>query len=303
MEAPRLSVVIATARRPEALRRAVASIIAQTGLERRVELVVIDTDPEKSAAPVVRAVGTSGLVDVVYAAVPQPGLANARNVGVARSRGDFIAFLDDDQSAALTWLARAIATQVRYDADVVFGPVTACIPADVHHRRYLQGAFSRRGPSVSGPIPGYFGCEASLVRRAALPSGAPFAGHGKDRGGEDRRLFAGLERRGARFVWASDAMVFAHPEAHRLSLGYTLKRAFAHGQARARESASSGLAYRAATPLRMMSGLAEAAGYGAQAGLQWIAPGSEVAFALDRAARGLGRALWFPPFKVGVSPV
>jgi glycosyltransferase involved in cell wall biosynthesis len=299
MTVPYLSVVIPTYRRSEALRRAIASVLAQQGLERTVELVVVDNDPAGSALGVVRSARTAAAMPVVYVHAPRPGVANARNAGVAASRGDFIAFLDDDETAAPGWLARICAAQARFGADVVFGPVTACIPADVHHRRYLQGFFSRRGPAASGAIPGYFGCGNSLVRRAALPGPEPFASTRNHIGGEDDLLFAEMKRRGARFAWAADATVFEHPDAQRLSLGYTLKRAFAYGQGPAADCWAAGPAGWAAIPFWMGWGLLQAAGYGLSASLRYAARESDQAFALDRAARGLGKALWFPPFKIG----
>jgi len=42
---------------------------------------------------------------VRYRHEPRPGVARARNAGVAASRGDFIAFLDDDEEADQHWLA------------------------------------------------------------------------------------------------------------------------------------------------------------------------------------------------------
>ena len=83
MDQPEISVVIPTFRRPESLRRAIASVLAQTGLDRSVELVVVDNDPDGSAALAVRGVQGVSPVSVVYVRTVEPGVANARNAGVA----------------------------------------------------------------------------------------------------------------------------------------------------------------------------------------------------------------------------
>lgn len=294
-----VSVVIPTFRRPDALRRALTSALAQvdTGA---FEVVVVDNDPNRSAEAVVRALQAGASVPVIYAHAPIPGVANARNAGVAASRGDFIAFLDDDETAAPAWLCGLMAAQARFAADVVFGPVKACVPERVAHRRYLQAFFSRPGPTVSGVIDGYYGCGNSLIRRGALPDAqAPFSPERNLTGGEDDLLFAAMKRAGARFAWAVEAVVFEHPEPSRLSLAYTLKRAFAYGQGPASDCWAAGPARWAAIPVWMGWGLVQAIAYGAAAALQWSTRGADRADTFDRAARGLGKMLWFPPFKIG----
>jgi hypothetical protein len=47
----------------------------------------------------------------------------------------------------------------------------------------------------------------------------------------------------------------------------------------------------------MTVGLVQTVAFGAVAGLKWLAHRPDRAEALDRAVRGLGKLLWFPPFK------
>ena len=48
----------------------------------------------------------------------------------------------------------------------------------------------------------------------------------------------------------------------------------------------------------MAIGLAQTGVYGLLAGLKWLVDAPDRAFALDRAARGLGKFLWWGPFKL-----
>jgi hypothetical protein len=108
-----------------------------------------------------------------------------------------------------------------------------------------------------------------------------------------------MQGAGARFAWAAEAWVHEHPEIKRQSLSYALSRAFAFGQGPSSACFAAGPRAWAAIPAWMAWGAAQAAVFGAAAALQWMTRGPRRAFTLDRAARGLGKVLWFPPFKIG----
>jgi len=106
---PTVSVVICTKDRPEDLLRAVASVRASGDTGRQVEIVVV----EEAAAP-------RRIPDVRYVHLPPEGggFAHARNVGVAQTAGDIVAFLDDDCEAEHGWLD-ALAAPLRDDPAVL----------------------------------------------------------------------------------------------------------------------------------------------------------------------------------------
>ncbi|MDV3104729.1 glycosyltransferase family 2 protein [Thermococcus waiotapuensis] len=88
---PRVSVVIPTYNRDTLLRRAIESVLKQSFDD--FEVLVIDGARSGSTRELVRSLG-----DGRIRYIPQrgKGIANARNLGVLKSRGEFIAFLDDD---------------------------------------------------------------------------------------------------------------------------------------------------------------------------------------------------------------
>jgi hypothetical protein len=297
---PDVSVVIPTRARPGSLARAARSLFGQKGLgRRRLELVIVDNDAQGSARPVSGEIEAEAPFPVRYLCEPAPGVASARNAGVAAAAAPLIAFLDDDEEASPGWLAALMDAREGFDADVVFGPVRGCAPDHVNaHKAYLERFFSREGPAEAQLLDGHFGCGSSLVRRAALPDQeAPFALAQNHIGGEDDMLFQQMRQAGARFAWAPGAWVLEHPEPSRLSLRYTLRRAFAYGQGPSYACMARTPPDRLGAAYWMGVGAGQSLVFGALAAAKWLARAPDRADALDRAVRGLGKLLWFSPFK------
>ncbi|MDC7676054.1 glycosyltransferase family 2 protein [Asticcacaulis machinosus] len=298
--AVRLSVIIPTFRRPDGLTLAVRSVLAQTGLEHvLVRIIVCDNSPEASAREVVAAI--AGDIEITYLHEPATGVANARNTALAATTDDFIAFLDDDEEAPFDWLSKLLATQNALDADVVFGPVSARLKAaDVQYPAYFEAFFSRFGPDHTQLIDHYYGCGNSLLRRSALPDiHEVFSVDRNDCGGEDDKLFYGMREQGKRMVWAADAVVWEDVPESRSTLNYTLPRAFAYGQG----PSTSAMTHNPPKPFTcaywMVNGAVQAVVFGLWGGLLTLVRAKGAAGALDKCARGLGKLIWFPPFKLG----
>jgi glycosyltransferase involved in cell wall biosynthesis len=298
MSSPLVSIVVPTRRRPASLTTALRSAFAQSGVDATdIELIVVDNDPDQGSRVTVEALSAKAPFPVVYICEPTPGVASARNAAVARVRGEFIAFLDDDEEAPPHWLSALLAVQAELEADAVFGPVRGRAPDGCAHRPYLERFFSRFGPAEAGLLDIPFGCGDSLIRKAALPSAQPFALTQNHIGGEDDLLFMAMKAAGRRFAWAPEAWVWEDPVPERLTLAYALRRAFAYGQGPAHAHWRRSPPNVAGVLYWMGVGLGQTAVYGAVAVAKWLLGRPDRAEALDRAARGLGKVLWFPPFK------
>jgi len=259
------------------------------------EVVLVDNDPEGSALSVLRALDDPRVV-IVHE--PRAGVANARNAGLRVARGELIAFLDDDEIAPSNWLAELLRVQAAEKADVVFGPVRTRLsepPRD--HRAYFQGFFARDPGHAEGRIDHFYGCGCSLIRRAALPDAQPFSVERNEIGGEDDLLFQTMHAAGASFAWAPGGFVWETPEASRVTLAYTLKRAFAYGQGPATQAWSGPKRDLLAIGFWMAVGLAQTVVFGAIAAGSYLGKTQNRAFAYRRFVEGVGKLLWFPVIK------
>lgn len=293
-----VAIIVPTLRRPESLERALRSLFAQTGVADRVSgIVVVDNDPTGSARPTVEGLRDQSPWALTYQHAPVPGVATARNAGLAATGASIIAFLDDDEAAAPGWLAALLKARAATGADVVFGPIAGrASAAQPWLRPYLERFFSREGPATTRLIDAPYGCGNSLmVRATALPGSAPFNVAADQAGGEDDALFAALRARGGRFGWASDAWVEEFAPPHRVTLRYALARAFAYGQGPSQTAAAD----------RDWVGVARWMVVGAGQALVWGAAAAVLAAfrrpgrieLYDRTARGFGKLFWMKGFE------
>ena len=289
-----ISVVIPTYRRPEMLARVLAALAPQAAAE-GAEVLVTDNCPDRSAEAVARAAGAR------WTHEPVPGVSNARNRGVAEASGDWIAFLDDDETPRPGWLA-ALRRHAEAGAEACFGRVEPAFetPPPAELAGLLDGIFSRRldapvGADVSDRR-AWLGAGNSLFRRGrCFPDEAPFDPRFNAGGGEDIWLLRRLvEERGVRLIWAGDAVVDEHVPAARMTAAYVRARKFNSGRLRCVvESGARGPAAAARVALWMGVGLAQAGLHGAAWAALSAAGAPRARAEAARAAGGLGKLLWW----------
>ena len=223
--APRVSVVAATRDRPHLLDQCLRSLLA---LEYpNFEVIVVDNAPsDESTADLLReAYGSSGRVR--YLREEQPGLAVARNRGIAAADGEIVAITDDDVLADRHWLAEIVAgfrqaPNVACVTGMIF-PRQLDTDAQVLIERYwgLGKGFTAqvfdmaacRPPSALYPYAaGVFGSGANLAFRTSVIRGLggfdPALGAGtRARAGEDLAIFRRVIASGYRLVYQPSALV------------------------------------------------------------------------------------------------
>lgn len=98
---PRVSVIIPVRNGERTLARAIDSALAQT-YSGGVEIIVVDNGSTDATGEVIRSYGSR----IRAILEPNPGVSKARNVGIAASRGQYIALLDSDDEWMPEKLAR-----------------------------------------------------------------------------------------------------------------------------------------------------------------------------------------------------
>lgn len=98
----RVSVVVCTHERPEALNRCLCSL--QRYRHESVEYLVIDNAPKTDATRSL----VAGYPNIRYVVEPRKGLSFARNTAIRVSHGDIIAFTDDDVVVTENWLTELL---------------------------------------------------------------------------------------------------------------------------------------------------------------------------------------------------
>ncbi|WP_372786084.1 glycosyltransferase family 2 protein [Phenylobacterium sp.] len=170
----RVACIVSTYRRPEKLRLAVESILAQTEPDFRI--VVVDDGaglPELPADPRLLAVSLSRNTGI-------PGVV--RNVGIGLGASDCIAFLDDDNTWEPNHLAVGLA-ELEAGYDLVYTGLTRRRP-DGEVQDTLARPFDRRTLARRS----YVDTSSILVRRTPKVRFSRLPRSHLSRGGEDREL-------------------------------------------------------------------------------------------------------------------
>ncbi|MFS8110542.1 glycosyltransferase [Rhizobium jaguaris] len=230
----KIDIAVCTYRRVELdqtlLSLAVLSVPADTLLR----IIVADNDVTPSARDRVEAMRSAVPFEIAYVHCPASNISIARNACLEHATGDFIAFIDDDETASENWLAELLVTAETSGAEVVLGPVHAVYPN-------MAPAWMRRGDFhstlpvwVSGDIRTGYTCNALLRRNAPSLAGRRFNIALGRSGGEDTEFFTHMHKAGGRIAYAKDALVYEPVPNGRATVAWLTKRRYRMGQTHGR---------------------------------------------------------------------
>jgi succinoglycan biosynthesis protein ExoM len=233
-----VDVGICTYRRP-AVSETLASLARQV-LPPCVALrvIVADNDAEPEAEARVRGAARTLGLDVTYVHAPARNISIARNAILDAATADYVAFLDDDETADPDWLAALLAEADLGGCDAVLGPVKAVYGAGAPAWMAAGDFHSTRPAPAGGQIlKGYAGNV--LIRRSAIEArGLRFDLSLGRQGGEDDDFFYRLTDDGGTIGYAPRALAFEAVPPQRASLGWLVRRSFRTGQTHAARLAS-----------------------------------------------------------------
>jgi glucosyl-dolichyl phosphate glucuronosyltransferase len=128
------------------LKEALKSLLGQTYSEKEITLVV-DGNPELYKR-ILSDYQSEKRLRVILLNTTM-GISEARNAGIRESKGDILAFIDDDAVAEKDWIEKLVAVYVKYDAiavggkilpDWIGGPVPDFFPEELY---WLVGVTNR----------------------------------------------------------------------------------------------------------------------------------------------------------------
>lgn len=229
-ETTQIDVCIASYKRPQLLSKLLESLATQRHpVEISIDVIVVDNDPLGSARKVVEAATESGL-RTRYFMQPIKNISLTRNMAVENSKGEFIAFIDDDECADVTWLMNLYTAINKYRADVVFGPVVGVLPFNAP-AWIKTGKFFSRENRPTGSVVTFGATNNALVRASRIQDiSAPFNAKYGLTGGEDTDFFQRLRESGAKLIWCNEAIVHEAISPERMTVTWLILRSFRGGQ-------------------------------------------------------------------------
>lgn len=226
-----VDVCVATYRRPLMLKRLLHSLLQQRLCDTIImRICVVDNDASESARQTVQEHANTSAVTVIYDTESVQNIAMARNKALSLCRGDYMAFIDDDEVASPEWLQSLIDSAQKYDAHVVFGPVVPEYPTNTP-KWVLKGKFFERERKETGKSCPHGATNNVLIRREPIvATGLQFNPDYGRTGGEDIEFFCRLGRLGFRMVWCDEALVTEPVVDSRMTADWLIRRAFRGGQ-------------------------------------------------------------------------
>ncbi|KMQ52940.1 Succinoglycan biosynthesis protein ExoM [Chitinispirillum alkaliphilum] len=228
-----ISVCIATCDRPLLLERLLNSIASQNlaydcpGFE----IIVVDNGADREAEKVVRKFERANAdMLVTYDIQPQKNISLTRNLALSHAKGDYIAFIDDDEYASKNWLSELYLALTTTKGDAVFGPVLPVYPPGTPDWIIESRVFESYNPKDHQQIS--IGRTGNALMRSEWIKEKKFTFNPElgITGGEDTDFFNRMIEKNGFLYWAKKAVVYEEIENSRLNIWWIIKRAFRYGQ-------------------------------------------------------------------------
>jgi succinoglycan biosynthesis protein ExoM len=253
-----ISVCICTFRRYDLLKKLLSKLQLQdTYGQFDFSIVVVDNDATGGARETAAMFQREVMTELIYDIEPDKCIAAARNRAVGLARGNYIAFIDDDEFPPQSWLITLYRAIQLFDADGALGPVYPYF-VETPPPWLLKSGFCERPVHRTGT---WLHWEQTRTGNVLMKRSV-FAEHGlwfdvKYRtSGSDKEYFREAMALGYRFVAVKEAPVFETVPPSRQTSQYYLTRAIvqASNERRFRAPYLKGLA-KVVAPLRAMAAL------------------------------------------------
>ena len=219
----KLSIVVATYNRAQSLLRTLHSVVGQTAPAEKWECVVVNNNStDNTEALFAEFAATNPTFDLKIVTETKQGLSNARNCGIAASKGEYIAIVDDDETLEDTFAESYIEFFDAFpSAMAAGGAVKACYESA---RPRWMSHFTEQ--MIANPLD--LDIAVTIFPNSRVPAGGNMAFRREvfDRvglfnpklgrngqslvGGEENDLFARLRREGELLYFVPNAAIYHH---------------------------------------------------------------------------------------------
>lgn len=218
----KIVVTVATYKRPALLKELLDSL-AVVHRETSFTMIVIDNDPQGSAAEITAASD----LPITYAVEATPGIVAARNAALdlLPEATTHVVFVDDDETVPSGWLSSLLEVGSRYGVDIVCGPVDSVFP-EASPRWIVEGGYIQRSEEPEGVTSRLPATNNTIVAMDVITraGGLRFDESFSQTGGSDSHFFTRLIAQGATVAWAPSARVSEVVPLDRLTFRWVMRR-------------------------------------------------------------------------------
>ncbi|MFD1985215.1 glycosyltransferase [Mesorhizobium newzealandense] len=225
-----IDIGVCTFRRPE-LADTLRSLDAMDmPAEFDISIIVADNDDTPTARDLVTALSRELTLPIRYHHCPARNISIARNACLDASTADFVAFIDDDETATPRWLAELVAMAQSSGAAAVLGPVRARYRSDAPDWMRRGDFHSTLPVWVRGEIQTGYTCNVLLRMGSDSLRGRRFSLARGQTGGEDTEFFDQMHKAGGRIFFSPEAWVDEVVPRSRAAFDWLGRRRFRVGQ-------------------------------------------------------------------------
>ena len=238
-----VTVALCTHNHLDRLPRTLAALQTLAGPPQGWELLVVDNASSDGTAEYLATTGwkpPGTAARVVREA--KLGLSNARNCAIANAVGEYLLFIDDDETPHAQWLVNHAAAMVQHQPDALGGAIDVEF-VDGARPAWLQdellgfiGKLDHGGDGrwLTTPETPIFGGNFAFRRDVFQRIGTFDTGLGRlgaaNVGGEDIQIYERLLEAGCRVRWVPNALIYHRVESPKLRRRYFLDLHFRQGR-------------------------------------------------------------------------
>jgi GT2 family glycosyltransferase len=205
------------------------------GLPYPFEFLIVDNNPSALTRDLVGKLASEAAFPIQCIPEPRRGACYARNTGVKMSRGDYVAFLDDDCTVHQDWLLNLMNAVREHECDIIQGKITLefddqRIPGWIDDSDILNFGYYDPGNQVMSATTIMTG--NACVKKSVFEKYGFFdvrLGPGAAGAAEDLEFFRRMKNRGLTILYIPDVEVRHHISSERVTKSALFERSRAIG--------------------------------------------------------------------------